>query len=117
MKTLQLRSESVVNSKPLDQISSIEPSPQFLDIDGLRPSNSRTNSLSKRPTGKTIEVVLNKSNIENNRLSVNVPSLSSTEMKIDSVGSKVKMMKAASLFDNPRDMDIDGGVPPPNVSI
>ena len=63
------------------------------------------------------DVVLNKSNIENSRLSVNVPSLSSTEIKIDSIGSKVKMMKAASLFESQRDMDIDGGVPPPNVSI
>ena len=65
----------------------------------------------------TRESVHNKSNLENNRLTVNVPSLNASDLKINSIGSKVKMMKAASLFDSQRDMDIDGGAAPPNVSI
>ena len=114
-KTLQLRSESV-SSKPVDQIHPNEPSHPSMEIESLRSKDSHVSLITKRPTGNTLDSALNKSNLENNRLSVNVPSLSSAEMKIDSIGSKVKMMKAASLFDSQRDMDIDGGIPPPNVS-
>ena len=117
LKTLQLRSEAAVSSKPINQISSNEPPQQFLEIGGMRSKTSHTNSLTERTNGRGMDAVLNKSNIENSRLSVNVPSLSSTELKIDSIGSKVKFMKAASLFDSQRDMDIDGGAPPPNVDI
>ena len=74
-------------------------------------------TISINKDGTTRESVHNKSNLENNRLTVNVPSLNASDLKINSIGSKVKMMKAASLFDSQRDMDIDGGAPPPNVSI
>ena len=81
-----------------------------------QPKDSHS-TISINKDGTTRESVHNKSNLENNRLTVNVPSLNASDLKINSIGSKVKMMKAASLFDSQRDMDIDGGAPPPNVSI
>ena len=80
-------------------------------------SKDSHSTISINKDGTTRESVHNKSNLENNRLTVNVPSLNTSDLKINSIGSKVKMMKAASLFDSQRDMDIDGGAPPPNVSI
>ena len=79
-------------------------------------SKESHSTISINKDGATRESVHNKSNLENNRLTVNVPSLNASDLKINSIGSKVKMMKAASLFDSQRDMDIDGGAPPPNVS-
>ena len=115
-KTLQLRSDSVVTSKAGDQTFQSSPSHQFMEIEGINSKDSHTALLKKPNVGNTIDAVLNKSNLDSGQLSVNVPSLSTTEMKNSTIGSKIKMMKAASFFDSQKDMDIDGGVPPPNVS-
>ena len=87
-----------------------------MEIEGINSKDSHTALLKKPNVGNTIDAVLNKSNLDSGQLSVNVPSLSTTEMKNSTIGSKIKMMKAASFFDSQKDMDIDGGVPPPNVS-
>ena len=87
-----------------------------MEVSGSRSKGPHTSLVTNKVNENTTESILNKSNLENSRLSVTVPSPNPSSLKIDPIGSKVKMMKAASLFDGPKDMDMDGGVPPPNVS-
>ena len=86
-----------------------------MDIESYK-SKEPLSSTMKHSNISANDTSLNKTNSENNRLSVNVPYIRN-DYSNDVIGSKVKMMKAASLFDNQRDMDIDGGIPPPNVSV
>ena len=86
-----------------------------MDIESYKSKEPNSSTL-KLSNSSANDTSLNKANSENNRLSVNVPYIRNDNCT-DVIGSKVKMMKAASLFDNQRDMDIDGGIPPPNVRV
>ena len=86
-----------------------------MDIENYKPKESLSSIDNKRGNVSATETSFNKTNSESNRLSVNVPCINRDDFSNDVIGTKVKMMKAASLFDNQRDMDIDGGIPPPNV--
>ena len=86
-----------------------------MDIENYKPKESFSSIDNKRGNVSATETSFNKTNSESNRLSVNVPCINRDDFSNDVIGTKVKMMKAASLFDNQRDMDIDGGIPPPNV--
>ena len=88
-----------------------------MDIESYRSKESNPTNTSKGANISAVGTSFNKANIENTRLSVNVPYINREDVNNDVIGSKVKMMKAASLFDNQRDIDIDGGIPPPNVRI
>ena len=116
-KTLQLRSDPTTVSKTVNQSHSGETGAQFMDIETYRSKESNPSTTSRKANTSAVDTSLNKTNIENTRLSVNVPYTHRADVNNDVIGSKVKMMKAASLFDSQRDMDIDGGIPPPNVRI
>ena len=115
LKTLQLRSDSSMTSK-----AGVQPFP----IDSTHPG--QTDSLASRPlhaalrieegSGKINEPSMSKTPLDNNQLNLSLSSPHQPLLKNDPIGSKVKMMKAASLFDSQKCMDIEGGVPPPNVS-
>ena len=88
-----------------------------MDTENYKPKESFSSIDNKRGNVSATDTSLNKTNSESNRLSVNVPCINRDDFSNDVIGTKVKMMKAASLFDNQRDMDIDGGIPPPNVRV
>ena len=114
-KTLQLRSDSSIVSKVAEQQQSIEANQQFMAVENYKTKDSTSLTQDNQRNTSATEASVNKSNLENNRLSVNVPYINRSDLNKDIIGSKVKMMKAASLFDTQTDMDIDGGIPPPNV--
>lgn len=114
-KTLQLRSDSSIVSKVAEQQQSIEANQQFMAVENYKTKDSTSLTQDNQRNTSATEASVNKSNLENNRLSVNVPYINRSDLNNDIIGSKVKMMKAASLFDTQTDMDIDGGIPPPNV--
>ena len=116
-KTLQLRSDPSIVPKIADQVHSGETGTHFMDTENYKPKESFSSIDNKRGNVSATDTSLNKTNSESNRLSVNVPFINRDDFSNDVIGTKVKMMKAASLFDNQRDMDIDGGLPPPNVRI
>ena len=114
-KTLQLRSDSSIVSKGTDQQQSIDANQQFMVVESYKAKHSTSLAQDNQRNTSATEASVNKSNLENNPLSVNVPYMNRSDLNKDIIGSKVKMMKAASLFDTQTDMDIDGGIPPPNV--
>ena len=116
-KTLQLRSDPSIVPKAADQLRAGETGPHFMDIENYKPKESISSIANKPGNVSATDTSLNKTNSETNRLSVNVPFINRDDFSNNVIGTKVKMMKAASLFDNQRDMDIDGGIPPPNVRV
>ena len=110
-----MRSDSSIVSKVAEQQQSIEANQQFMAVENYKTKDSTSLTQDNQRNTSATEASVNKSNLENNRLSVNVPYINRSDLNKDIIGSKVKMMKAASLFDTQTDMDIDGGIPPPNV--
>ena len=84
--------------------------------DSLAPRPPNTALRTEDGSGKINEPSMSKTSLDNNQLNLSLSSPHQPLLKNDPIGSKVKMMKAASFFDSQKCMDIEGGVPPPNVS-